>query len=217
MLFADALHEPPASNKALVFPLNRILPTSFKYPIDKYLASAGERESASRWKIGWLGFDSLDALLTPGRCHVCQAVRDRSSTISSIKRRNSTPSDSSLFVFVIRKTLNQRSLLFRAPTRNRLETALHGSSGQAILVFNCDCCHQRLVHLKFLVGMLDEDRRDNAKGGLASDHQPSCGCCGSRRGRASHRTVVHRSSAGQLRSQHLRFALHASEIGRAHV
>jgi hypothetical protein len=97
---------------------------------------------------GWLGFDSLGALLTPGRRHVCQAVRDKSSTILSFKRRNSTRSDSSLFVFVIRKTLNQRSLLLRAPTRNRLETALHGSGGQAILVFNCDCCHQPLVHLK---------------------------------------------------------------------
>src|SRR6266700_2405296 len=208
--FADALHEPPASNKALVFPINRILPSSFKYRIDKCLASARERESASRWKIGWLSFDSLGALVTPGRRHVCQAVRDKSSTILSIKRRNSTRSDSSLFVFVIRKTLNQRSLLFRAPTRNRLETALHGSGGQAILVFTCDCCHQPLVHLKFLVGMLDEDRRDNAKGGLASDHQPSCGCCGSPRGRASRRRVVRCNSARQLRSQYFRFALHAS-------
>src|SRR5260370_1960996 len=156
---------------------------------------------------GWLGFDSLDALLTPGRRHVCQAVRDRSSTISSIKRRNSIPSDSSLFVFVIRKTLNQRSLLFRAPTRNRLETALHGSSGQAILVFNCDCCHQRLVHLKFLVGMLDEDRRDNAKGGLASDHQPSCGCFGSLRVRASPRPALPPHPSAQPLSRHLHFPL----------
>src|SRR5260370_6137812 len=116
--FADALHEPPTSNKALVFPINRILPTSFKYAIDKYLASAGDRESRSPLMKGWLGFDSLDALLTPGRCHVCQAVRDRSSTISSIKRRNSIPSDSSLFVFVIRKTLNQRSFWFRAMTHS---------------------------------------------------------------------------------------------------
>jgi len=38
---------------------------------------------------------------------------DRSSTISSINRRNSARSDSSLFVFVIRKTLNQRSLWYR--------------------------------------------------------------------------------------------------------
>src|SRR6266487_2645077 len=66
----------------------------------------------------WLGFDSLDALLTPGRRHVCQAVRDKSSTILSIKRRNSTRSNSSLFVFVIRKTLNQRSLWFRAMTQS---------------------------------------------------------------------------------------------------
>jgi hypothetical protein len=57
-------------------------------------------------------------------------------------RRYSTRSDSSLFVFIIRKTLNQRSLLFRAPIRNRLETALHGSvckrswSSTAIAVTN---------------------------------------------------------------------------------
>lgn len=38
-----------------------------------------------------------------------------------------------------RKTLNQRSLLFRAPTRNRMETALHASGVQAILVFHRDC------------------------------------------------------------------------------
>jgi hypothetical protein len=43
---------------------------------------------------------------------------DRSSTILSIKRRNSARSDSSLFVFVIRKTLNRRSLWFRAPTQS---------------------------------------------------------------------------------------------------
>src|SRR6266702_2401817 len=208
--FADALHEPPASNKALVFPINRILPSSFKYPIDKYLASAGERESGSPWMNGWLGFDRLGVLLTPGRRHVCQAVRDKSSTISSSQRRNSTRSDSSLFVFIIRKTLNQRSLLFCAPTHNRLETALHGSGVQAILVFNCDCCHQPLVHLKFLVGMLDENRRDNAQGGLAGDHQPCCGGCLSPRGRASRRRVVRRNSASQLRSQYFRFALHAS-------
>jgi hypothetical protein len=53
--------------------------------------------------------------------------------------------------------------------RNRLETALHGSGVQAILVFSCDCCHQPLVHLKFLVGMLDENHRDDARGRLASD------------------------------------------------
>src|SRR5713101_9457691 len=116
--FADALHEPPASNKALVFPINRILPSSFKCPIDKCLASARERESRSPWMNGWLGFDSLGALLTPGRRHVCQAVRDKSSTILSIKRRNSTRSDSSLFVFVIGKTLNQRSLWFHAMTQS---------------------------------------------------------------------------------------------------
>ncbi len=67
---------------------------------------------------GWLGFDSLGALLTPGRRHVCQVVLDKSSTILSIKRRNSTRSNSSLFVFVIRKTLNQRSLWFRAMTQS---------------------------------------------------------------------------------------------------
>jgi len=113
----------------------------------------------------------------------------------SIKRRNSTRSNSSLFVFVIRKTLNQRSLWFRAMTQ---------SLGHRIAWYPCaenlPFTGIAVTNLKFLVGMLDEDRRDYAKGGLASDRQPSCGCCGSRRGRASRRRIVHRSSAGQLRS-----------------
>jgi hypothetical protein len=83
-------------------------------------------------------------LLTPGRGHVCQAARDKPSTILSIKRPNSTRSDSSLFVFIIRNTLNQRSLLFRAPARNHVETALHDWGVQeAILVVNCDCSTNR--------------------------------------------------------------------------
>jgi hypothetical protein len=98
---------------------------------------------------GWLSFDSFGALLTPGHRHVCQAVPDKSSTILSIRRPTITSSDSPLLVFIIRKTLNQRSLLFDAPRRNRLETALHGSGVQTTFVFNCDCCHQPLVHLKY--------------------------------------------------------------------
>jgi hypothetical protein len=64
---------------------------------------------------GWRGFDSFGVLLTPGRSNLCQASCDKSSTILSIKRRNSIRSDSSLFVFAIRKTLNQDSLLFAHP------------------------------------------------------------------------------------------------------
>lgn len=126
-------------------------------------------------------------------------LRDRSSTNSSIKRRNSTRSVSSLFVFIIPKTLNQRGLLFRSAAHNRLETALHGTGAQTILVFNCDCYHQPLLYLKYLVGMLSEDCPDNAPGGLAGDYQPSYGHCPSPRGRAPRRGVVRRNSARQLR------------------
>src|ERR1700719_2558315 len=123
-------------------------------------------------------------MLTPGRRQLCQASRDKPSTIMSIKRRNGAGSDSPLFVLVIRKTLNQRSFLigalsqspgdriawFRVCKRSWSSTAIAG--------------HQPLVHLKFFVGMLDEDRRDDAKGRLAGDHQPSYRRCSSPRGRA---------------------------------
>jgi hypothetical protein len=118
---------------------------------------------------GWLSFDSFGALLTPGHRHVCQAVRDKSSTILSIRRPTSTSSDSPLLVFIIRKTLNQRSLLFDAPRQ---------PLGDCIAWFGCANDLRLQLRLlsptagspEVLVGMLDEDRRDNAKGGLASDH-----------------------------------------------
>jgi hypothetical protein len=47
--------------------------------------------------------------------------------------------------FIIRKTFNPDSLRF-ASDRNWLETALHGSEAQAILVVDYDCCHQSLGH-----------------------------------------------------------------------
>ena len=47
--------------------------------------------------------------------------------------------------------------------RDYVEAPLQGDSVQATLVFNSDCCHQSLV------GMLDEDRRDNAESELAGD------------------------------------------------
>jgi len=72
---------------------------------------------------------------------------DRSSTIFVNQQTQQRRSDSSLFVFVIRKTLNQRSLWYRDRT-HRLEAALHGTAVQTILVFNCDCCRRPLVHLK---------------------------------------------------------------------
>jgi hypothetical protein len=74
--------------------------------------------------------------------------RDRPSTISSIKRRNSTRSDWSRFVFIIRKTFNQRSLWYRAAPQS-LGDCIAWYGLQTILVFNCGCCHQPLVHLKF--------------------------------------------------------------------
>ena len=59
---------------------------------------------------------------------------------------------------------------------NRLEIALHSTGVQTSLVFNCDSTTVTncMVRLKLLSrGMLDEDRRDNAKRGLVNDHQPS--------------------------------------------
>ena len=151
--FADVLHGPTASNKAPLFPINRILPSSFKYPFDRCLGSARERECASPWIMGWQGFDSFGALLTPGRCHLCQFIRDKSSTILSTKRPTVTSSIRRyLFSSSVRRSINAVSCL--ALSRNRLETALHDVEEQAVLVFNCDCCDQQLVHLKFLVGML---------------------------------------------------------------
>jgi hypothetical protein len=66
---------------------------------------------------GWLTFDSFGALLTPGRRDLCQAGRDKSSTILSTKRPTVAASIRRYFIFVIRKALNQHSLLFRASTQ----------------------------------------------------------------------------------------------------
>ena len=122
-------------------------------PIDKYFASARECEGPSPWMNGWLAFDSFGALLTPGRRNLCQAGRDKSSTILSIKRP-AVPASIRLYLFSssVRRSINTVSCLARA--RDRLEIALHGLGVQAILVFSCDRCHQPVVHLKFLVGML---------------------------------------------------------------
>ena len=60
---------------------------------------------------GWLSFDTLGSLLTPGRRRVCEAVCDKSSTILSFKRHKASRSDSSIFVLIIRKTLNQHSFV----------------------------------------------------------------------------------------------------------
>src|ERR1700688_993109 len=145
---------------------------------------------------GWLAFDSFGALLTPGRRHLCQVGRDKSSTILSTKRP-AVPASIRRYLFSlsVRRSINAVSCL--ALSRHRLEIALHGLGVQAILVFNCDRCQRPLVHLKFLVGMLDEDRRENAKGGSAGDHQPGYGWRPSPRGRVPCRRLVRPNYARQ--------------------
>src|SRR6266478_6179719 len=128
----------------------------------------------------------------------CSCIRCRSATdLRQFRQSRDATAPAAirhyLFLSSVRRSIN--AVCGIALRRNGLETALHGTGVQTILVFNCDCRHQPLVHLKFLLGMLDEDRRDNAKGGLAGDHQPSYGCCASPRGRALRRGVVHCESA----------------------
>ena len=77
--------------------------------MDKYFARAKEHEGASPWMNGWLAFDSFGALLTPGRRRLCQAARQILDDFVN-QETNSNRIDSLLFVFIIRKTLNQRSL-----------------------------------------------------------------------------------------------------------
>jgi hypothetical protein len=108
---------------------------------------------------GWLGFDSLGALLTPGRRHVCQAgsrqILDDFVNQETRKHLNDflTPR------LIVRKTFNQgilrsRCLCCLAGYRvawfkyagNRLLQLLSPTAGQ----------------LKFLERMLDEDGRNDA-------------------------------------------------------
>jgi hypothetical protein len=124
-----------------------------------------------------------------------------------IRETHQHPQRSLTFAFIVRKAFNQPSLLLRTP-RAGLEPALHGFWGASDLALQLRLLSPNAPEV--LVGMLDEDRRDNAKGGLAADRQPSYGCRPSPCGRASCRRVVRRNSARQARSQHFRFALHAS-------
>jgi len=66
------------------------------------------------------------------------------------------------------------------------------------LALQLGLCH----NLKFLVEMLDEDRRTMQKADWPAIISRGW-CFGSRSGRASRRRVVHRSSAGTTPSQHL--------------
>jgi hypothetical protein len=77
--------------------------------MDKYFTRAKEHEGASPWMNRWLAFDSLGQFLTPGRRRLCQAPRQILDDFVN-QETNSNRIDSLLFVFIIRKTLNQRSL-----------------------------------------------------------------------------------------------------------
>src|SRR6266436_3945745 len=133
----------------------------------------------------------------------CSRIRCRSSTDHRQFRQSrdaTAPGTIRHFVFVLRKTLNQRSLCFHAPTQSLGGCiAWYGWANNLGLPL-------RLVSPtagspEVLVGMLDEDRRENAKGGLAGDHRPICGRCRSPRGRAPRRGVVRCDSARQLRDR----------------
>src|SRR5215472_5366496 len=61
-----------------------------------------------------------------------------------------------------------------ALSQTRLEARLRHSNVERVRVVDSVCCHQTVDRLKFLVGMLDENRYENAQGGLVGDHRPSC-------------------------------------------
>src|SRR5882762_3231854 len=103
----------------------------------------------------------------------CSRIRCRSSTDHRQFRQSrdaTAPGTIRHFVFVLRKTLNQRSLCFHAPTQSLGGCiAWYGWANNLGLPL-------RLVSPtagspEVLVGMLDEDRRENAKGGLAGDNR----------------------------------------------
>jgi len=138
----------------------------------------GERQrarSASRWKIGWLSFDSLGALLTPGAVMFAGDTRQILDHFVNQETQQHR-SNSSLFVFVIRKTLNQRSLWFRAMTQS-LGHRIAGTRVQRILP-SLDCCHQPEV-LKWGCLMRIVETMQKAVGQRSS---AELWCCGSRPG-----------------------------------
>ena len=109
------------------------------------------------------------------------------------------PQRSAIVCFVIRKTLNQRSLWFRAPTQS-LGDCIAWYGGADDFDVQLQLLPPNAGSPEVLVGMLDEDRRDNTNVRLANDHQPSYRGCPSLRGCASRRRIVHRNAANQLRS-----------------
>src|SRR6266478_2117906 len=67
-----------------------------------------------------------------------------------------------LFSSSVRRSIN--AVCGIAIGRNHMETALHGTGVQTILVFNSELLSPTAGSPEILVRMLDEDRRDNAKG-----------------------------------------------------
>ena len=103
--------------------------------------------------------------------------RGRSATILrqrlSIRKREKQYSNFSLRVSSPVKRLINAACRFASPC-TWLDTELHHAAVPASQGSLTLTAVTTVGRFKFFVGMLDKDRRDNAKGGLASDHQPSC-------------------------------------------
>jgi hypothetical protein len=143
---------------------------------------------------GWLRFDTLGAWLTLGRRYVRHEVRDKSSTIPSIKRRESAAVIPHSSFDGPAKHSIKAACGFVVP-RTWLDTGLHHSDLPAGFGSLTLTAVRTVGRLKFVVGMLDENHRDNTQGGLAGDDQSSRSSSRSPGGRSSRCRVVCGESA----------------------